>query len=189
LKLGIVSDIHCNESGLQRAIELMGDVDELLCLGDCISQTRFSNAVVGMLKDRGARVVLGNHDVEYLTRLADAAVQRGTADGDLVDWLRGQPERQDLDYAGKRLVMIHATPWTYDYVYPGSMEMKRFAEVEADFVLGGHTHSAFAGRIGRAMVINPGSAGHARNMPGGPTLSCAVLHPETDEVQLIQYPG
>jgi putative phosphoesterase len=188
LKFGVISDIHGNARGLERAFSLMGDVDEVLCLGDCVSHTRFSNTVVAMLKERGARVVLGNHDVDYLGRLAGAPSQRGVADDGLVDWLRRQPERLELDVAGKRLIMVHATPWTRDYVYPGSLAMRRFAEVEADFVLGGHTHTPFAGRIGRALVVNPGSAGHARDQPDGPMLSCAVLDTQTEEVRLIPYP-
>ena len=140
----------------------MGDVDELLCLGDCVSHIRFSNEVISILRDRGARVVLGNHDTEYLTHVAGGPSQKGVADDALVDWLRGQPERIEMQVAGKTLLMVHATPWSYDYVYPRSPQMKRFAEVEADFVLGGHTHTPFAGRIGRPLVINPGSAGHGR---------------------------
>jgi len=38
LKLGIVSDLHCNIDGLDRALETMGRVDALLCLGDSIYQ-------------------------------------------------------------------------------------------------------------------------------------------------------
>ena len=34
--LGIVSDLHCNIQGLDKALELMGDVDQVLCLGDTI---------------------------------------------------------------------------------------------------------------------------------------------------------
>jgi putative phosphoesterase len=188
VKFGIVSDIHRNADALAEALRLMGDVDELLCLGDAISHTRFSNEVVGMLRDRGARMVLGNHDIDYLKRLSAAQTQRGLVDGDLVDWLKAQPERIDLDVAGKRLLMVHATPWSWDYVYPGSREMRRFAEVDADFVLGGHTHTMFAGRIGRPLVINPGSAGHGRDQGAGPTVSCAVLDAVTDEVRLIEFP-
>src|SRR5262249_1125853 len=62
LKFGIVSDIHCNAAGLGRALELMGDVDELICLGDSIWEYRFSNEVAALLKDRGAHTILGNHE-------------------------------------------------------------------------------------------------------------------------------
>ena len=36
VKFGIVSDVHCNAAGLERAIALMGEIDELICLGDSI---------------------------------------------------------------------------------------------------------------------------------------------------------
>ena len=43
VRLGIVSDIHSNAAGLQQALDLMGYIDELLCLGDAIFEYRFSN--------------------------------------------------------------------------------------------------------------------------------------------------
>jgi putative phosphoesterase len=188
LKFGIVSDIHCNAEGLNQALRLMGDVDELLCLGDSVSQTRFSNEVIGQLKARGARMVLGNHDIEWLQRLAENEVEKGVADGDLVAWLAGQPQSIEFEVAGKRLLMVHATPWTWDYVFPGSPEMRRFAQVDADFVLGGHTHARFQGRIGRALVINPGSTGEGSYTPQGRMISCATLDPHSGEVELIAFP-
>ena len=185
MKIGIVSDVHCNLEGLDEALRLMGDVDELVCLGDSVMHNRFSNAVIGRLRERGALMVLGNHDVDYLTHAADKPSQRGVVDEALVDWLRRQPERIELEVAGKTLLMVHATPWSRDYVYPASPAFKRFAEVKADFVLGGHTHTPVARRMGRALVINPGSAGESVN--GQPRLSCAVLDAATDEVRLIDY--
>src|SRR5262249_49754937 len=41
LKVGIVSDLHCNIGGLAQALDLIGDVDELICLGDSIWEYRF----------------------------------------------------------------------------------------------------------------------------------------------------
>ena len=187
MKLGVVSDIHCNATGLEEALRLMGDVDELICLGDSVQHMRFSNEVIGLLRDRGARMVLGNHDIEYLSRVADLPSQRGVVDDALVDWLRAQPEQIEWDVCGKRVLMIHATPWTRDYVFPGSPEMRRFREVEADFVLVGHTHAQVARRLGRAMVVNPGSTGHASLGPEGLRLGCAVVDIASEEVQLHLY--
>ena len=45
MKLGIVSDLHCNIDGLERALEIMGPIDGLLCLGDSINEFGFSNEV------------------------------------------------------------------------------------------------------------------------------------------------
>ena len=188
MKIGIISDVHCNVAGLEEALRLMGDVDELICLGDSLMHNRFSNGVIGLLRDRGALMVLGNHDVDYLNLLAHKPSQRGVADDSLVDWLRNQPERMEFEIAGKTLLAVHATPWSRDYIYPASPAFKRFAEVEADFVLGGHTHTPVARRVGRALVINPGSAGYADTRSGAPMLCCAVLDAATDEVALIEYP-
>lgn len=187
MKFGIVSDIHCNAWALAEALRLMGDVDEVLCLGDIVTQYKFSNETIAILKERDVKTVLGNHDVDYLKYAAARDIERGKADPALVDWLKSQPERIDLDPRGKQLIMVHATPWSYDYVFPGSPQMKRFADVPADFVLGGHTHTPFSGRIGRALVVNPGSAGEGAHRAGGNVLTCAVLDTGADEVEMIHF--
>lgn len=189
MKIGIVSDIHCNIMGLERALAAMGGVDELLCLGDCIFQYRFSNEVVALLKERGAHVIQGNHEEDFFAPHGVRARQAAWIDPALMDWLSSQPLRRELEFGGKKLLMVHSTPWSPRgaYVWPDSASIGRFAEVEADFVLYGHTHAQIVRRVGRALVINPGSAGDARDHRNGRQLSCAVLDPATDEVQLIDY--
>ena len=66
LKIGIVSDLHCNHRGLLRALDIIGEVDELVCLGDSIYEYRFSNEVVQLLRERGAHAILGNHEEGFL---------------------------------------------------------------------------------------------------------------------------
>ena len=66
MKLGIVSDLHCNIDGLDRALETMGAIDALLCLGDSINEYGFSNAVIGRLRERDALTILGNHEEVFL---------------------------------------------------------------------------------------------------------------------------
>jgi predicted phosphodiesterase len=43
-------------------------------------------------------------------------------------------------------------------------------------------------RIGRVLVINPGSAGDARDNGNGRQLSCAVLDTVTEEVVVTDFP-
>lgn len=189
MKIGIVSDIHCNLYGLEQALHAMGEVDELLCLGDAIFQYRFSNEVVALLRERDATMILGNHEDDFFAPHGIRARQADWIDPALMAWLAEQPYRRELSFAGKTLLMVHSTPWQHgEYVYPESATLQRFAEVEADFVLYGHTHSQIVKRVGRALVINPGSAGDARDHRNGRQLSCAVLDPATDEVEVIDYP-
>jgi len=45
-----------------------------------------------------------------------------------------------------------------------------------------------AKRVGRVRVVNPGSAGEARDPRNGGLLSCAVLDTASEEVRLIDFP-
>ena len=56
-----------------------------------------------------------------------------------------------------------------------------------DFVLYGHTHHQLVRRVGRVLVINPGSAGEARDTGNGRQLSCAVLDTVTEEVVVTDF--
>jgi len=111
LKLGIVSDLHCNIDGLDRALETMGPIDALLCLGDSIYEYRFSNAVVGRLRELDALTILGNHEEVFLGTAGVRARSRPDIDLPLLDWLTERPHRHDLRIDGKRILMVHSTPW------------------------------------------------------------------------------
>ena len=165
MKIGIVSDLHCNLRGLQRALELIGDVDEFVCLGDSIYEYRFSNEVVQLLKQRRAHTILGNHEEGFLGPHGTRARAAGWIDQSLLSWLAQRPCRIALEIGGKKLLLVHSTPWEPrgTYVYPHSSLLERFAEADADFVLYGHTHHQLVRRVGRVLVVNPGSAGEARD--------------------------
>jgi putative phosphoesterase len=190
VKVGIVSDVHCNGAGLARALALMGDSDELFCLGDSIYEYRFSNEVVRLLREHRAQVILGNHEECFFGPQGERARARDGIDRELAAWLADQPHRRELRFGGKRLLLVHSTPWEPrgTYVHPESRELDRFAEADADVVLYGHTHQQVVRRIGRVLVINPGSAGEARDHRNGRLLSCAVLDTVSEEVQLFDYP-
>lgn len=189
MKIGIVSDIHCNIAGLEQALALMGDVDELACLGDSIWEYRFSNEVVALLKARGAHTILGNHEEQFFGPLGERARARPGSDPDLLRWLAERPHRIALTRDGKRLLLVHSTPWEPRgaYVLPESAELERFAEADADIVLYGHTHRQVARRVGDVLVVNPGSAGDARDHGNGRLLSCAVLDTASGRVSFIDF--
>ena len=190
MKVGIVSDIHCNARGLSRALALMGDVEELICLGDSIYEYRFSNDVVALLRQREAQVIVGNHEECFFGPQGARARARDGIDPELASWLAAQPHRRTLTLGGKRLLLVHSTPWEPRgaYIHPGSPLLAGFADADADFVLYGHTHQQLVERVGRVLVINPGSAGDARDPRNGGMLNCAVLDTASEEVAILEFP-
>jgi putative phosphoesterase len=191
LKLGIVSDLHCSIDGLDRALETMGPIDALLCLGDSIFEYRFSNAVIGRLRELDAFTILGNHEEIFLGAAGVRARSGPEIDRSLLGWLAERPHQQELRIDGKRILMVHSTPWEPrgSYVLPTSSELQRFGEADADIVLYGHTHRQVVRRVGRVLVVNPGSAGEARDPCNGRQLSCAVLDTVTEEVVVRDFPA
>ena len=190
MKLGIVSDLHCNIKGLDRALELMGEVDQILCLGDTIYEYRFSNEVISRLIEIGAHTIQGNHEETFMGPMGVRARAREGNDPDLMHWLSERPHRMELECDGKTVLMVHSTPWEPrgTYVYRHSPELERFGEADAHFVLFGHTHQQVVQRAGNLLVVNPGSAGDARDPDNGRLLSCAILDTVSEDAQIINFP-
>jgi putative phosphoesterase len=189
VRLAIVSDIHCNIAGLERALELMAPFDQLWCAGDSVFQFRWSNDVVRLLQDVGARVILGNHEETILSRDGERALANPKVDQDLVAWLRRQPYRLEDVVDGKRVMMTHSSPWEpwRDYHYPHETIWSRAASLDCDTLIVGHTHFKMAERFGRVLVINPGSTGDPRDHRNDFQLSCAVWDTTSEDVIFYDY--
>jgi len=190
VRLGIVSDIHCNIQGLEHALDLMAPFDQLWCAGDSVFQFRWSNEVVRRLRDLQAVVVLGNHEETLLGPDGQRALSNPKVDQDLVAWLRQQPYRTERLIDGKKVVMTHGSPWEpwKDYHYPHEPIWARAAELDCDTLIVGHTHYKMALRVGRVLVINPGSAGDPRDHRNDFQLSCATWDTTTGEVVFYDFP-
>jgi putative phosphoesterase len=145
---------------------------------------------VARLQERRAHIIQGNHEEVFLGPGGVRARERPGIDPALLGFLAEQPSRRYLNLAGKRLLLVHSTPWEPrgEYVHPHSTKLDRFAEADADIVLYGHTHCQVVKRVGAVLVINPGSAGDARDSRNGRQLSCAVLDTVSQEVRVIDYP-
>jgi putative phosphoesterase len=187
MKIGIIADVHCNDAALRIALDRMGDVDELICAGDAVYQFRFSNEVIDLLRQRQARYVLGNHEDVLLGRWGEHA--RSSARDDALGYMADQAHTITTRINGKSLVVVHGSPFEphNEYIYPNSPSLSRFAEIDADYVILGHTHYQMAERVGRVLVINPGSAGEARDPRNAFKLSYAVLDTASGEVTFDDF--
>ncbi len=189
MKLGILADVHCNIGGLRTALELMGPVDELVCAGDAVYQFRFSNEVLAVLRERGARYILGNHERVLLGPWGERARARPEVRRDLLDCMAEQPYHFEARVNGRKLAVVHGSPFDPhdEYLYPNSPNLQKLARIDADFIVLGHTHYHMAQQVGGALVVNPGSAGEPRDHRNGFRLSCAVLDTQSGEVAFHHF--
>lgn len=189
MKIGLLSDIHCNSEGLEQALERLQQCDMILCAGDAINQYRFSNEVVLRLRATVAGMVLGNHEDVLLGPEGERARERPGIDTSALRWLAEQPHRLRLKADGLTIEMFHGSPWLPygDYLYPQDARLRRMDELGADVVVYGHTHFQVALQTGGTLVINPGSAGDGRDHRNGKQLSCAVLETRDRSVTFHTY--
>jgi predicted phosphodiesterase len=165
----VISDIHGNLESLQRALALIGDECEVLCLGDTVGYGPNPNECVRLIRERAAHSVLGNHDlaaiegfgVEYFNDVARAAIAwtQGVLDAENRAWLNG------LSYELRfpQFLLVHGAPVDYfEYILDKRTAAKAFAATDARMIFVGHTH------IAEYWVLEPdGSIGHRHMQQGG----------------------
>jgi putative phosphoesterase len=176
MKIALVSDIHADAKALKRVFDDLPSVDRVLCAGDAVSEFRFCPDTVDLLRQHKVQCIQGNHEyVLFQHNPGYLAKCRAEFAADLLDVLASAPTSYDLEAAGTKLHMIHATPWEpfSGYINPGSPKLARIATMPYDFVILGHTHVPMVEKAGEVTVINPGSCSQPRD--GGREGSYAIL--------------
>ena len=170
----------------------MDDCEELLCAGDIVYQYRFSNEVLARLSERGVKSILGNHDKTVLYSPNHPIRSSPTVDPYWLGYLGELPNDLAVGLGAYRLRMFHGSPWDDEagrvtpYLYPQDrQQFGRLAEVSADVVVLGHTHIPYAERVGKTLVVNPGSCSEPRD--GTNTPCCAVIDSQTLEVEFRRF--
>ncbi|MDA8203641.1 MAG: YfcE family phosphodiesterase [Chloroflexi bacterium] len=187
MRLLIVSDLHANLAALERVVET---ADATVFLGDAVDYGPDPAAAVDWVRRRATYAVRGNHDeavgkggptgaAPAWADLAEASAgwtRDALSDEDRA-FLGSLPLRAAFSFGGARFVAVHAAPLDplYTYLPPETPEdewERQLADVEADWLLYGHTHRPLLARFGRTTVLNPGSVGQPRT--GAPLASYAM---------------
>jgi putative phosphoesterase len=169
---------------------MAGDVEEILMAGDAMHEYRFSNEVVETVRDNGIRSILGNHEAGLLAPSGSAARTAPTVRASNLELVAALSHRLDTTVDGRSLAMVHGSPFEpySDYVVPGSAALRRCADVDVDVLVLGHTHVPMVERVGRCLVVNPGSLGESRDRAHPRDVSYAVLDTESLEVEIRRFP-
>ncbi|HKU19083.1 MAG TPA: metallophosphoesterase family protein [Candidatus Saccharimonadales bacterium] len=169
--IAILSDIHGNYVALAevlKAIDAIGGVTNIYCLGDSVGYYPQVNEVCDELRKRGAMCVIGNHDW-YM--LADSfcdrsqtvndtlAYQKKIITAENLTWLKTLPVHQD--YNGLKMVHGGWTDPLDEYLREPSREY--FEKVGGRYFASGHTHIQRLEQYGEKVYCNPGSVGQPRD--------------------------
>ena len=196
MKIVVISDLHSNFDALSTLPELG---DELWVLGDLVNYGPMPAEVVSFVRSHSEFVIRGNHDnavgfdvdprcTPRYAEMADTTMQYSKAnlDCDAIAYLRDLPLTRVLNRDGRRFFLCHAIPSNplYGYCPEGSdLWPKELEQVEADFLLVGHTHTPFIQNIGGKTIVNPGSLGQPKT---GKANACYAVW-EDGKFQLKQF--
>ena len=197
MKVVIISDIHANLSALEALPER--DFDQLWCVGDLVDYGPRPHEVIDWIKRKATITVRGNHDhaagfstdpqcsppykrlaAETLRYTQTVCTQEDFA------FLRSLPIYHAAILGSTRFYLIHAIPTDPLYGYcpedSGQWESET-KQTSAEVLVVGHTHTPFIRRIGKTLIVNPGSLGQPKT---GRPLACYAVW-QDGEVVLKEY--
>ncbi len=202
MKLALLGDIHGNADAFGAVLDGVRreQVNQLLLTGDFVGYYYHPEKVLRALEGWVTHAVRGNHEDMLFSAQSNErfAAQYRARYGSGVDIalsclsdselkiLRDLPVSRVLTLGGKRVLLGHGAPWDTDcYIYPDASDeiWQRLDSYECDYIVLGHTHYRYSRRLGRTLVINPGSVGQPRDRQPG--AAWAVLDTEDDTVSFF----
>lgn len=188
--VAILSDVHGNLAALRAVLAdvTAREIDEIVVGGDLVGFGAQQNEVIDLLVARGAVLVRGNHEQDYVVPYSDPLIRaRWRADPRLVSlcWsldnlgpertalLGALPEQYWLDEA---TLVVHGSPrYIRDAVLAETPEAElvaMFATPDASLIFVGHTHHPVIRSFPGRRIVNVGSVGAP--LHGDPRASYAV---------------
>lgn len=179
MRLAVLSDIHANLVALDAVLDDLTTttaVDEVWACGDIVGYGPQPNEVIGRLRERNVRAVMGNHDgaavglveVAWFNDAAAAAI-RWTAEvltAESRDYLAALPERR----VEGSLTAVHGSPRDpiWEYVTSAAVAAASMAAFDTRICLFGHTHFPMVyAQDDDGMHETSGAPGPASPLPGG----------------------
>jgi putative phosphoesterase len=191
VKIGLISDIHADLTGLERALKFLHGrgVDKIICAGDLVEKGTDGDAVVKRIREENIPCVLGNHDEmvygnqHWMRKFGEKdhpALKGRWLSDETLRFVMSLPRTLRFSFGEMSLLLAHGTPTSnVEYVFATNSEwmMRNVVKsAQADIVVLGHTHQAMWIKVGEQWIFNPGST---HSQEGN---SCAIL-----ELPAIKY--
>lgn len=182
---GCYSNLEATGALRREATRLGIRPDNVVCTGDVVAYCADPVATVGLIRDWGVHVIMGNCEESLGWSRDDCGCgfEEGTACEQLsVDWytyanralgeeprtwMRSLPRRLDIVLDGRRLAVVHGSVDSINrFVFastPWADKERQIAESGCDGVLGGHCGIPFAQAVGGRLWHNSGALGMPAN--------------------------
>lgn len=192
--IGFVADVHSNAVALKEVLSVFDGlgVEKILHAGDIIGYNPYPDETIDLFKKNRIISILGNHDRALITGdtsgfnpYAAAALEwtRNIVSPDGVDYLLGLQNIESITVGGRRIVLVHGSPYDFDeYVYQEDAVPEFLSAVKGDVLVLGHTHVQFIKEYAEGIIVNPGSVGQPRD--GNPDAAFAVLDTASGKIEL-----
>ena len=166
-KIGIISDTHSTSAPLKEAIALFRreNVDTIICAGDIAGygEDDLQETIDILLKNK-CLMISGNHDLESI------GMDLGSISHEIQLFFNSLPRKLELTIENKKIYVVHASPPDKQHggiklldqegsVLPDNKLYwtEKLASLDCDVLVVGHSHQVFAEKLGKVLVLNPGS--------------------------------
>lgn len=167
--LAIIADVHGNAPALDAVVEAIGDqADAWLCAGDIAGHLPMVDEVITRLRQIGAHCVMGNHDYALTHNLpitnslaASWAIKKQQlhVSAESKQFLASLPEKLELQFESKSILMVHGGPNHYLNQRIESVTPELLDAFNSDILIVGNRHRPLIYVGDRKAVLNPGSVG------------------------------
>jgi putative phosphoesterase len=195
LEFAVMSDVHANLEALQAVLGRLEGL-EIYCLGDLVDYGANPNEVIDVIKRRGVKSIVGNHDVAALdgdTSLFNPRAAMSskwtakTLTTSSVEFLRGLPQELRMRVERVDVYLTHGSPEDrlWEYVDPRihSDLFGYYLDETGSRLIGlGHTHIPYVWEDGGRIVFNPGSVGQPRD--GDSRAAYAIVSVDGDKASV-----
>ena len=199
MRVLVLADIHGNRAALDAIRE---PFDACVCVGDLVDYGPEPGPCIDWVRANAAHCVRGNHDhgvaqdvelqgvggFRYLTAIT-RPLSVAAVTPEQRRYLADLPTSRMFTLAGKRFLMVHATPRDpMDEYAPADLNFwkPRLAGLNVDYLLAGHTHQPYTLQVNGTLVVNPGSVGLSRD--GDPRAAYAIIDGGEVQLKRIEYP-
>lgn len=176
-KIALISDIHGNLPALEAVFKDLEtqSISRVLCSGDILGISPFTNEVIEALQKVNAECILGNYDIHFLEYIDGKSFSAkkykkeeifaykynnvNISLNNLI-WLKTLAETLKIKDYKYTIRMFHSFGGKKIEENENSDILKCVAkDIKEDIVIFGHTHKTFLKYIAGKMFINPGSVG------------------------------